>query len=385
MRYVDEFRDPARARALAGAIAAGVEGLRARRASVRHAPLRFPLQFMEFCGGHTHTIFRYGIPELLPGDIELVHGPGCPVCVLPRSHIDDCVALAGRAEVILATFGDVLRVPGSRLSLAQARAEGADVRMVYSPLDALALARSHPQREVVFFAIGFETTMPATALTLLQAAREGVTNFSLYCSHVTTLPIVQGLLEDPQLRLDGLLAPGHVSAVLGEEPFRRLVQHYRVPMVITGFEPLDVLQALLLLLRQLERGEARLENQYARVVRPQGNPAGRAAMWQVFELRDDAAWRGLGTVAGSGVRIREAYARYDAARRFGLEPERETGGEPAPCAAVLKGRLAPRRCPHFGRDCTPAHPLGALMVSAEGACAAYHRFGHREADVGAAP
>jgi len=366
MRFVDEFRDPAKARALLAAI----DRLASR--SDR------PLQIMEFCGGHTHALVRHGLLDRLPATVEFVHGPGCPVCILPRERLDRALALTARPEVILATFGDLLRVPGTRRSLAQARAEGADVRTVYSPLDALDLARAHPHREVVFLAIGFETTLPATALTVLAAEREGVDNFSLLCEHVTTPAILRALLQDPDLRLDGLIAPGHVAMVLGEAPFAFVAETFAKPLVISGFEPLDLLHALWRLLRQWAAGEARVENPYARVVRAEGNPAGRAAMDTVFDTAAAAGLRGLGPLEGAGVRLRPAFAHRDAARRFDL-PDPDPVPEATPCGAVLKGRLRPDACPHFGRACTPRTPLGAPMVSAEGACAAYHRFAVRPA------
>ncbi len=366
MRFVDEFRDPAKARALLAAI----DELAAR--SDR------PLQIMEFCGGHTHALFRHGLLDRLAPAVEFVHGPGCPVCILPRERVDRALDLAARPRVILATFGDVLRVPGSRGSLAQARAQGADVRTVYSPLDALELARAHPRREVVFLAIGFETTLPATALTVLAAEREGLANFSLLCEHVTTPATLRALLRDPDLHLDGLIAPGHVAMVIGEAPFAFVAEEFAKPLVISGFEPLDLLHALWRVLRQWAAGEARVENPYARVVRPEGNPAGRDAATTVFDLAASAEVRGLGPIPGAGVRLRPAFAHRDAARRFHL-PEPDPTPETTPCGLVLKGRLRPSACPHFGRACTPRTPLGAPMVSAEGACAAYHRFAARPA------
>ena len=366
MKFVDEFRDPAKARALLAAIEA-----------LAPADGR-PLQIMEFCGGHTHALFRHGLLACLPPTVEFVHGPGCPVCILPRERVDRALALAARPQVILATFGDLLRVPGSRASLAQARAAGADVRTVYSPLDALDLARAHPRREVVFLAIGFETTLPATALTVLAAEREGLANFSLLCEHVTTPATLRALLQDPDLRLDGLIAPGHVAMVLGEGPFAFVAEEFAKPLVISGFEPLDLLYALWRVLRQRAAGEARVENPYARVVRREGNPAGKAAVATVFDLTATAELRGLGPIAGAGVRLRPAFAHRDAARRFCL-PEPEPAPEATPCGMVLKGRMRPSACPHFGRACTPRTPLGAPMVSAEGACAAYHRFAARPA------
>ncbi|MBV0931893.1 hydrogenase formation protein HypD [Marinobacterium weihaiense] len=369
MRYVDEFRDPAHARVL-------LQRVRERMAlpALRQ---RHPVRIMEVCGGHTHTIFRHGLEALLPAGLELVHGPGCPVCVLPRERIDDCVAVAAHPGVILATFGDALRVPGTRASLQQARAEGADVRIVYSPLDALALARAHPQREVVFFALGFETTMPATALTVLQASRERIANFSLLCHHISIVPTLQALLEDKDVQLDGFIGPGHVSMVIGSHPYEFIAHRYQKPFVIAGFEPVDILQSVLMLLSQLAAGEACVENQYARVVAEGGNRQALAAVSEVFELREHALWRGLGDIPRSGMRLRQTYAAFDAERRFGLFDMAESvAPEPASacCDQVLKGCCQPKQCPLFGSECIPEHPVGALMVSSEGACAACYQY-----------
>ncbi len=367
MKYVDEFRDPAKARALVKEITALYEKIPSARQD--------PLQLMEFCGGHTHTIFRYGIEQLLPDWIELVHGPGCPVCVLPMGRVDDCVALAERPDVIFTTFGDAMRVPGSKKSLLQAKAEGADVRMVYSPLDALQLAKQHPERQVIFFALGFETTMPSTALTVLQAEREGIENFSLFCNHITTVPTIKAILDSPDMRIDGFLAPGHVSMVVGEQPFQFVAEHYHRPIVITGFEPLDILQSIWMLLQQMADGRCEVENQYARVVASRGNTAGLEAIAQVFELREFFEWRGLGSIDHSGVRMRSEYARFDAEQRFSVPNLRITDPKSCQCGEVLKGAIRPWQCKVFGSACTPETPMGALMVSSEGACAAYYNFG----------
>lgn len=367
MKYVDEFRDPGRARNL-------VREIEALLPRIPQAGDR-ALQLMEFCGGHTHTIFRYGIAQLLPDGIELVHGPGCPVCVLPMGRVDDCVALAERPDVIFTTFGDAMRVPGSRKSLLQAKAQGADVRMVYSPLDALELARRHLDRQVIFFALGFETTMPGTALTVLRAEAEGIDNFSLFCNHITTIPAIKAILDSPDMRIDGFLAPGHVSMVVGEQPFGFVADGYGRPIVITGFEPLDILQSIWMLVRQLAEGRSSVENQYARVVAPGGNGPGLDAMTKVFELREFFEWRGLGSIDHSGVKIREAYARFDAERRFAVPNLRIADPKSCQCGEVLKGVIRPWECKVFGTACTPETPLGALMVSSEGACAAYHNFG----------
>ena len=366
MKYVDEFRDPTKAKALVKAIQQLAATLRTET----------PLQFMEFCGGHTHTLFKYGIEAMLPDNIEMVHGPGCPVCVLPMARVDDCVSIAEQPNVIFTTFGDAMRVPGTRKSLLQAKADGCDVRMVYSPMDALNLARQQPTREVVFFALGFETTMPSTALTLLQAAREGLTNLSLFCNHITTPATMRAILTDPDLTLDGFLAPGHVSMVIGTQPYDFVVHDYHKPVVITGFEPLDILQALWLLLKQVSEQRAAVENQYARIVPIQGNNAGLAAIQQVYEVRAHSEFRGLGNIGDAGIKIRANYAAFDAEQKFPLAkaisaPATET----LKCAEVLRGVLKPWQCPAFASTCNPQTPLGALMVSPEGSCAAYYAYG----------
>ena len=369
MRYADEFRDPAKAKALLTAIdrAVAETGATAER----------PLHVMEICGGHTHAIFRHGLDRLVPSALEFVHGPGCPVCVLPMGRVDEAVALAERPGVIFASFGDALRAPGTRGSLLAARARGADVRVVYSPLDALELARRNAGREVVFFGLGFETTMPATALTVLRAAREGVGNFSVFCNHILVPPPIRALLEDPEMRLDGFVGPGHVSMVIGTAPYRFIAEEFRKPVVVAGFEPLDLLQAVLMVLRQIAEGRAEIENQYGRVVPEGGNPAALAAIAEVYEPREAFAWRGLGEIDRSGVRVRDAYAAWDAEAKFGVgygagrEAELAEGCR---CGEVVKGMIKPVACPKFGRDCTPETPLGALMVSSEGACAAYHLY-----------
>lgn len=366
MKYIQEFRDPAKAQALLH----GIRQLLPRIARPRGRPL----QVMEVCGGHTHAIFRYGVPGMLPPEIEFVHGPGCPVCVLPMGRVDDCVALAERPDVVLASFGDALRVPGSRKSLLQAKAAGADVRMVYSPLDALELARREPDREVVFFALGFETTMPATACTVLRAQAEGLRNFSVFCNHITIVPTIKAILDSPGMDLDGFLGPGHVAMVVGTRPFEFVARHYRRPMVVAGFEPLDVLQALWMLLSQLAQGRCEVENQYSRIVRADGNAQALEAIGRVFELRDYFEWRGLGSIDHSGVRLREAFAEFDAERRFALPGVRIVDPKACQCGEVLKGVIKPHQCKVFGRACTPEKPLGSLMVSSEGACAAYYQY-----------
>ncbi len=372
MKYVDEFRDPQAARALLREI-----GASARRMG-RDA--KHPLQVMEVCGGHTHSIFRYGLKDLIPEAVEFVHGPGCPVCVLPMGRVDDCLAIARQPEVIFTTFGDAMRVPGSQGSLLQARAEGADVRMVYSPLDALALAQAHPDRQVVFFALGFETTMPSTAMTVLEAERLGVRNFSLFCNHITIVPTIKAILDSPGMGIDGFLGPGHVAVVSGTAPFEFIAQQYRRPLVISGFEPTDILQSLLMVLQQLEAGRAAVENQYARLVDPRGNAVALDAIARVFELREFFEWRGLGSIDHSGVRMRAAYADFDAERRFELPGVRIADPKSCQCGEVLKGAIKPPQCKVFGKACTPQTPLGALMVSSEGACAAYYQFARREGE-----
>ena len=367
MKYVDEFRDPVKAQTLLKEIRQLVE----RIETCRHRPL----QIMEVCGGHTHSIFRYGLQQMLPAEIEFVHGPGCPVCVLPMGRVDDCIALAQIPGVIFTTFGDAMRVPGSKKSLLQAKAEGADVRMVYSPLDALKLARENPQRKVIFFGLGFETTMPSTALTVLQARAEGVRNFSLFCNHITIIPTIKAILDSPDLHLDGFLGPGHVSMVIGIEPYDFIARHYHRPIVVAGFEPLDILHSIWMVLKQLAEGRCEVENQYSRIVPDEGNALSLAAVNEVYELREFFEWRGLGSIDHSGVRLREGFAAWDAERKFAVPNLKIADPKSCQCGEVLKGVIKPRECKVFGTACTPETPLGALMVSSEGACAAYYNFG----------
>ncbi len=367
MKYVDEFRDPGKASALLREIRALVAGIPVCR--------RRPLQLMEVCGGHTHSIFKYGLETMLPEEIEFVHGPGCPVCVLPMGRVDDCVALAEHPGVIFTTFGDAMRVPGSKKSLLQAKADGADVRMVYSPTDALAIARANPDREVVFFGLGFETTMPSTAMTVLEAQREGIANFSLFCNHITIIPTIKAMLDSPELTLDGFLGPGHVSMVIGTAPYDFICRHYGKPLVVAGFEPLDILQSVWMVLRQIADGRCEVENQYRRVVPEAGNDRALTAVHRVFELREFFEWRGLGSIDHSGVRMREAYAAFDAERRFSVPNLKIADPKSCQCGEVLKGVIKPWQCKVFGGACTPETPLGALMVSSEGACAAYYNYG----------
>ncbi len=366
MRFVDEFRDGTLARALAREIAGALP-------PGRHVVL------MEVCGGHTHTIAKHGLEDLLPPGIELVHGPGCPVCVIPMGRVDDAIWLAEQPGVLFATFGDMLRVPGGRGSLLEAKARGADVRMVYSPLDALALARRNPDREVVFFGVGFETTAPATALTLLRARAEGTPNFSVFCNHVAIAPPLRSILDSPGVRLDGLIGPGHVSTVIGLEPYRFIAEEYGRPVVVAGFEPLDVLQAAAMLVRQLADGRCQVENQYLRVVRPEGNRRALAAIDETMELRETFEWRGLGQLPASAFRLRPAFAAWDAEARFELPADRVEDPRACQCGEVLTGAIKPFQCRVFGSACTPEHPIGTCMVSAEGACAAYYAYGRRAA------
>jgi hydrogenase expression/formation protein HypD len=358
MKYLDEYRDERIARSLAAEIA-------------RHTTR--PWVLMEICGGQTHTIMRYGLDELLPSGLELVHGPGCPVCVTPLETIDTAIELASRPDVILVSYGDMLRVPGSHSDLLQQKARGADVRVVYSPVEAVKIARTNPGRKVVFLAIGFETTAPANAMAVWQARQKGLTNFFMLVSHVLVPPAIRGLLTSAANRVQGFIAPGHVCTIMGCAEYEALVRDFRVPIVVGGFEPIDVLQAVLMLVKQLEAGEARLQNQYVRSVAYAGNLAAQEIMKEVFEVADQK-WRGLGSIPESGLRLREEFAAYDATRVFGLADF--SVDEPAECisAQVLQGLKKPTDCAAFGIRCTPENPLGAPMVSSEGACAAYYRY-----------
>jgi len=369
LKFVDEFRDAELGRAVSADVLSLVE-------VGRH------YKFMEVCGGHTHSIYKYGVDDLLPANVELVHGPGCPVCVIPMGRVDDAIALA-HEDVIFTCFGDMMRVPGSGGSLLDAKAAGADVRMVYSPLDALRIAKLNPDREVVFFAIGFETTAPSTALTLKRARADGVRNFSCFCNHVTIVPPLRALLESPDLRLDGFVGPGHVATVVGARPFGFLPIDYRKPIVISGFEPLDILQSIGMILRQLAEGRCEVENQYKRVVPYDGNARALEVMAEVFELRPHFEWRGLGFISHSGLKLSEAYADFDAELRFGVPGIRVADPKACQCGEVLKGVIKPWECKVFGTACTPERPIGTCMVSSEGACAAYYNFGRfaREREV----
>jgi hydrogenase expression/formation protein HypD len=362
MRFVDEYRSGDLARSLAEQIAGLVE-------PGRH------YKFMEVCGGHTHSIYKHGVEDLLPDEIELVHGPGCPVCVIPMGRQDDAISIAERPKVIFTTFGDMMRVPATKGSLLDAKARGADVRMVYSPLDALKIARENPDREVVFFAIGFETTTPSTALTVKRAQAEGVENFSLFCNHVTIIPAIRAILDSPDLRLDGFVGPGHVSTVIGLRPYRFIARDYGKPVVVSGFEPLDVLQGVYMILRQLRDGRSEVENQYSRVVRAEGNPLALQAIAETMELRTTFEWRGLGFISQSALKLREEFAAWDAEVRYEIPGVRVADPKACQCGEVLKGVIKPWECKVFGTACTPDHPIGTCMVSSEGACAAYFNYG----------
>ncbi len=361
MKYVDEYRDPELAKRISNEIAK----LSASR----------PLKLMEICGGHTHTIYKHGIEDVLPHNIDLIHGPGCPVCVLPMGRIDDAIAIAHMDDVIFTTFGDMMRVPGSRGSLLDAKADGADVRFVYSPLDALKLARQHPDRKVVFFAIGFETTAPSTAVTLLRAKEEGIKNFSVFCNHVNIIPAMKAILDSPDLRLDGFIGAGHVSMVIGMRPYNFVARDHHKPVVIAGFEPLDIIQSVYMIVKQIAEGRAEVENQYSRVVRPEGNVKALQAMAQTMELRPFFEWRGLGFITHSALKVRPEFADWDAELQYEVPGLRVADPKACQCGEVLKGVIKPWECKVFGTACTPETPIGTCMVSPEGACAAYFNYG----------
>jgi hydrogenase expression/formation protein HypD len=361
MKFVDEYRDPQTARLALDQIEAlaGDE----------------PLKFMEVCGGHTHAIYRHGIEQILPPNIELVHGPGCPVCVIPMGRVDDAIAVAETSGVIFTTFGDMMRVPGSTSTLLEAKARGADVRMVYSPLDALDMARRNPDRQVVFFAVGFETTAPSTAITLRQAKRDQVTNFSVFCNHVTIVPPLLAILDSPGQDLHGFLGPGHVATVVGLAPFQFVSTRYGKPIVVSGFEPLDILQGVSMLLQQRHENRCAVENQYSRAVPAAGNTRALDVIAEVFELRQQFEWRGLGFIPKSGLRLNDAYADFDAELRFAVPGIRIADPKACQCGEVLKGAIRPWECKVFGTACTPQTPIGTCMVSSEGACAAFYNYG----------
>ncbi len=369
MKYIDEFRDGAVAQGIAKAIAAEADPARA-------------YHIMEFCGGHTHAISRYGLEDLLPANVRMIHGPGCPVCVLPIGRIDAAIWLARQPGVTLCTYGDMLRVPGSqRLSLLKAKAEGCDVRMVYSTLDALKLAQSLPARQVVFFAIGFETTTPPTAVAIKQAQAMGLGNFSVFCNHVLTPSAIAQILDSPEVRelgtvtLDAFIGPAHVSTVIGSRPYEYFAEEYQRPVVIAGFEPLDVMQAVRMLVRQINQGRFEVENEFSRAVTRDGNEKAKALVAEMFELRRAFEWRGLGLVPYSALRLKEAYAAWDAERRWEVPQDSPPDNKACECGAILRGVKKPTDCKLFGTVCTPENPMGSCMVSAEGACAAHWTYG----------
>ena len=369
MKYIDEFRDGAVARQLAGAIA-------------REARNDRQYHLMEFCGGHTHAISRYGIKDLLPANVRMIHGPGCPVCVLPIGRIDSAIELAQRPRMILATYADTMRVPASKgLSLQKAKARGADIRMVYSSADAIRIAIDNPEREVVFFAIGFETTTPPTAVAIRRAAELELANFSVFCNHVLTPAAIANILESPEVRelgtvpLDGFIGPAHVSTVIGSQPYEYFAEEYERPVVIAGFEPLDVMQAILMLVRQLNDGRAEVENEFTRAVTREGNAKAKALVADVFELRRSFEWRGLGEVPYSALRVKEKYRTFDAETRYGIGYRPVADNKACECGAILRGVKQPADCKVFGTVCTPENPIGSCMVSSEGACAVHYTYG----------
>jgi hydrogenase expression/formation protein HypD len=366
MKYVDEFRRPE-------LISKTAEQIRRLADPNRHYRL------MEVCGGHTHAIYRFGLKDILPENIELIHGPGCPVCVLPMGRIDDGLSIATKGNAIFAAFGDMMRVPGTNGSPLEHKARGMDVRIVYSPSDAIKLAKQNPGKHVMFFAIGFETTAPSTALTLQLAKKQQLRNFSVFCNHVTIIPAIRAILDSPDMRLDGFIGPGHVSTVIGCRPYEWIAKNEKKPIVVSGFEPLDMLQSIVMLLRQMRAGESKVENQYKRVVTWEGNPAALRAMADVFQLRPYFEWRGLGFISQSALKLRDEYSEWDAESRFEVPGIRVTDPKAAQCGEVLKGVLKPAKCKLFGNQCTPEHPVGALMVSSEGSCAAYYNYEHRKA------
>lgn len=365
MKYVDEFRDPA----LISAVAAEIE---------RTVDPRRHYRIMEVCGGHTHAIYRFGLRDVLPENIELVHGPGCPVCVLPTGRVDDGLAIAARPNTILTCFGDMMRVPGTRGTPLELKARGADIRMVYSPLDALKLAQDNPHAHVCFFAIGFETTAPSTALTVLRAQELGVRNFTVFSNHVTIVPAIRAILDSPDMRLDAFIGPGHVATITGCRPYEFIARRYGKPVAVAGFEPLDLLEAILMVLRQIRAGETKVENQYRRLVPWDGNAGALRALGTVFELRPYFEWRGLGFISQSALKLKPAFAEWDAEGRFEVPGVRVTDPRASQCGEILKGVLKPPQCKLFGKECNPEHPVGALMVSSEGACAAYYRYARLE-------
>jgi hydrogenase expression/formation protein HypD len=362
LRFVDEFRDAEKAQVLSGQIAALCE-------PGRH------YSFMEVCGGHTHTIYKHGLEDYLPESVSLVHGPGCPVCVIPMGRLDDAIYIAEQPDVIMTSFGDMMRVPGGKGSFFDSKAKGADIRMVYSPLDSLKIARANPDKKVVFMAIGFETTAPSTAMTVLRAAADGLENFSIFCNHVTIIPAIKAILDSPDMRLDGFLGPGHVSTVIGCKPYEFIARDHNKPLVCAGFEPLDILASIYQLMVQLRDGRCEVENQYTRVVPWDGNLKALQVINEVMELRPYFEWRGLGFISHSALKVREAYAKFDAEEIFKIPGIRVADPKACQCGEVLKGVIKPWECKVFGTACTPETPIGTCMVSPEGACAAYYNFG----------
>ncbi|HKK87274.1 MAG TPA: hydrogenase formation protein HypD [Saprospiraceae bacterium] len=365
MKYLSEFRDPELV-------------LKYREKLDELVTKEWTL--MEVCGGQTHSLVKNGLLELLPDKVQMIHGPGCPVCVTPLNLIDKAVHLAMDEEVILCSFGDMLRVPGSKMSLLEAKSRGADVRILYSPLEAVQIAKKNPQKEVVFFAVGFETTAPANALSVVHAEREKLNNYSILASHVLVPPAMEAVVNDPLAKIDGFLAAGHVCTIMGIHQYFPLVENHRLPIIVTGFEPIDLLQGIYMCLKQLEAGEAKLENQYARVVQPEGNPEAVKVIERIFEI-SDREWRGIGVIPNSGYVIREEYKAFDADRKFKIRIEKAEENKSCIAGQVLKGIKKPHDCPEFGKNCTPQNPLGAPMVSSEGACAAYYHFSKAMGDI----
>jgi hydrogenase expression/formation protein HypD len=361
MKFLSEYRDPELA----------AQFLEEIKKTVTR-----PWKIMEVCGGQTHSLVKHGIVNVLPEEITMIHGPGCPVCVTPLELIDKALYLAEKENVILCSFGDMLRVPGSEKSMLQAKAEGADIRILYSPLEAIKIAQENPDREVVFFAVGFETTAPANALSVLHAHRQGVTNYSILTSHVLVPPAMEAVINDEESHIDAFLAAGHVCTIMGISEYGPIVDKYNIPIVVTGFEPVDILHGILMTVKQLEKGEAKLENQYSRVVKPEGNPQAIKVIEEVFEV-DDRAWRGIGLIPLSGYEVKDIFSQHDANKRFDIKVGHVE--EPKECMAgqVLKGIIKPHQCPAFGKGCTPQNPMGAPMVSSEGACAAYYNFSNQ--------
>lgn len=360
MKYLSEYRDPELVKAYADEL---------------HRITTQPWTIMEICGGQTHSLVKNGLLDMLPPHITMVHGPGCPVCVTPIGIIDEAIALAESADVILCSFGDMLRVPGTQKSLLQAKAEGADVRILYSPLEAVELAKQNPGKQIVFFAVGFETTAPANALSVVHAAQQAVNNYSILASHVLVPPAMEAILGDPENRIDAFLAAGHVCTIMGMEEYYPVAEKYKTPIVVTGFEPVDLLQGILMAVKQLEAGEYKVENQYSRAVSREGNRMAQQTLHDVFDI-SDRSWRGLGTIPASGYEVAEAYAAFNARVKFGLGEMTDKENKECISGEIMKGLKKPYQCPHFGKACTPEHPIGAPMVSSEGACAAYYHFHH---------